>query len=189
MTEEDKSQTRYSSLWKSIREYSFSQKKEEDLDILVQKMFDGEDSYQKKRRVVRRLGRKTGHDKNDLYKARNSVVNILKDERRELLLPIADAIRYVNRTFTEKYDLSDLLSCCAHADFELSDERLSEFALRPLNTKFLGSNGFEAFYDYTEIKTASGITKRFKIYLDTPISIGLMHQGEPKTLVSISSNE
>ncbi len=182
MTEEQKSQHWYS--WLS-RFNPFSKQGESDnLDTLVQKMFYLADGTLERKRVVRRLSKKTGHDKEDLWKARNSVENILDGKRRELLLPIADALRYVN-DFTDTYDISDLLSSSANADFKMTPERKSEFALRTLNTKYCGSNGYDNFYDCSEIKTTSGIVKRFKIYLDTPLSIALMHLGEPKALVSI----
>ncbi len=185
MTEENKSQPAYRSLWDSLRSFSFFKPTEEDLDVLVQNLFDSKEGSLQEKKVLRRLSKKMGHDKDDLCKARESITSILKVERRELLLPIADAIRYINTDFTDNYDLTDLLSSCAHADFEMNEEKVSEFALRPLHTKYCGSKGYEEMYGHSEIKTAPGIVKKFKIYLDTPASIALMHCGEPKALVSV----
>ncbi len=182
MTEEQKSKYGYS--WLSRFNPLSKQKEEDDLDTLVQRMFYLSEDVIQRKRVVRRLSKKTGHSKEDLWKARNSVENILDGKRRELLLPIADALRYVN-DFTDTYDISDLLSSSANADFEMTPERESEFALLALNTKYCGAKGYESFYDDTEIKTASGVVKKFKIYIDTPVSVALMHCGEPKALVSI----
>lgn len=190
MTNEDKSKTWYS--WLSRFNPLSKQKEEDDLDTLVQKMFYLSEDVIQRKRVVRRLSKKTGHSKEDLWKARNSVENILDGKRREMLLPIADALRYVNTDFADNYDISELLSSCANVDFEMTPERMGEFALRTLNTKYCRSNGYEDFYDYlsfrydcSEVKTTSGIVKRFKIYLDTPVSVALMHCGEPKALVSV----
>ncbi len=183
MTEEQKSQHWYS--WLSRFNPLSKQKKEDDLDTLVQKMFYLSEDLIQRKKVVRRLSKKTGHGKDDLWKARNSVVGILKDEPRYLLLPIADALRYVNTDFADNYDISDLLSSCANVDFEMTPERRSEFALLALNTKYCSAKSYESSYDHAEIKTASGVVKKFKIYIDTPVSVALMHLGEPKALVSI----
>ncbi len=185
MTDENKSQTVYRSLWDSLRTFSFFKPTEEDLDVLVQKLFDSKESSLQEKKILRRLSKKTEYDKDDLCKAKESITDILKVERRELLLPIADAIRYINTGFTDNYDLTDLLSRCANSDFEMSEERVREFALRPLNTEYRDSRGYEETYGHSEIKTAPGIIKKFKIYLDTPASVALMHCGEPKALVSV----
>lgn len=95
---------------------------------------------------------------------------------------IAQLIEYTNNGFTEHVDLAQLIKDNTKKEVTLSDKRINDYSLNPLNTPDSNICGMEKKWGSFQ-KYDGSRTKKFSIFLDTPIALGLFYKGEPNAII------
>src|SRR3989344_6753799 len=94
-----------------------------------------------------------------------------------------EVISSVHKGFCNEVDLSQRMKDNAKDEITLTDNRIGDYKLKPL----LICGGFVQNYDGYDV-TYGGAQqdgqKRFGIYLDAPVGIGLFYKNEPNAVIS-----
>jgi len=150
-----------------------------------------DDPFSARKDALRYLQSRTGFSDVELQKAYdgiNSQYNYnLHDKKelcQELTLQTAGLLHHVSHDFCERLDISAYLRECAAAGFEMTDERVKEFSVGPLQTMGISLRSDAEKYGDNEVEVEPGVFKTFNFYLDAPAAIALFHKEEPRAVVS-----
>lgn len=134
-------------------------------------------------------------DKNEYFsRSVNAVKEILDSDDFILALAVNDLLHYVAAGLSGSFDLASSLRNRSKGIKPWSDAKLDRYSLTALIPEKDCSDGFEATWgrDATTQSGGEGAifgNKLYKVYLDTPIAVGLMYNGEPNAIVTMLPNK
>ncbi|MBI4152288.1 hypothetical protein HY495_01145 [Candidatus Woesearchaeota archaeon] len=123
-------------------------------------------------------------ERDELEKAANCLDWKYFSFSNDLVLPSALLLHHLKSTFVKDCDLSAILRDCAIPPFEMTPVRANAFSLQLLETHGVRAYGWEKNHDYFLIDKGE-YKKTAEVYLDSPASFCLGHQGEPRCLISV----
>jgi hypothetical protein len=136
--------------------------------------------YEGREKLLKSLAKILGKDQALLKKCSKAAWTILDSNKASDVKSILTDIDSVNNGFLQSVDLPSLLRTCANPGVTLSDKRVGDYALVPLNTEKHYESGYEERWG----RDVHDGDRVFAVYLDTPIAMGLMYKGRPNAVVS-----
>lgn len=126
----------------------------------------------------------TGKDPEMLEKARLSAWRMLHNKDARDVKSIDRLIEYVNSGRLGSFPLKEQIRLCSKPGFSMQ-ERENQYLLSAMNTEkhYPVSNEVE----WGRMADGGG-NKRFSVYLDAPVGIGLMHKGLPAAAAGLLSS-
>lgn len=127
---------------------------------------------------------KVGRKLDQLRKSRKAVEAKAETKDARTILALDDLISDVNSGFLQEIDLPHLLRQHIKTGVSLAKERVEKYALLPLNTTY-DHHGYAQEWGDKKVDCQDTI-KKFRVYVDAPIAIGLFYEGFPTALVGFS---
>lgn len=90
----------------------------------------------------------------------------------------------LNDVCLQNIDLPMLLRLCTKQNINPSEKRIKDYGLTTIP-----SEGTTGYIEEPRLKKSPDGKKKFSIYLDAPIAVGLMYKGEPNAVVAFSPKD
>lgn len=125
-----------------------------------------------------------GRNPDQLRKSRKAVEAKAETKDVRTILALDDLISDVNNGFLQEIDLPQVLRQHTKTGVSLTEERLKKYALQPVNTIYY-HHGYAEKWGDKNVDCQYTI-KKFRVYVDAPIAIGLFYESLPAALVGFS---